>query len=224
MSSNHVLWRSGDADGRGTDITHGLFDGNGHNSDDKVPYRETQTLPPFRPTLPTFISTSISPLLQMELSPLDSGSSGLLAIRSSTSISISQIEFAVPDHFIEPLPVVNTFEYCGRDFNRRAIADIALGGIQGGIRGSGLLVDVQGSLFGFGLSEDSFGRVGGECYTGTKPEMFRLRSARRSDSSYSGFARVVWGGSRGMDAVVGFEDEVLVFDIRVSLEVGKNNY
>ena len=73
-----------------------------------------------------------------------------------------------------------------------------------------MVVDVDGGLYGWGLGQAGDG-------TG-QPEMFKLRQGIKANG-YSGMVRVVFGGSRGSDAVVGFEDQVLLYDLRVSRQL-----
>ena len=79
----------------------------------------------------------------------------------------------------------------------------------GGRVGEGMVVDVDGGLYGWGLGEAGLGSA--------RPEMFRLRKGIKT-GDYSGMVRLAFGGARGADAVVGFEDQVLLYDLRVSLE------
>ena len=168
-------------------------------------------LPPFQVKNRKPICTTMAPILQIQATPLKY--SNMFAVRTVNAISF------YPTKGIES-PVhrdlsTSVHEYQGRELNRRSIADMALGGICGGEIGTGLVVDIEGALFGFGLGRTEPLAHFPRNVAGVKPTMYALRRGKRKDD-YSGFAKVVWGGSRGMDAVVGLEDEVLVFDLRVS--------
>lgn len=71
-----------------------------------------------------------------------------------------------------------------------------------------MVVDRLGGLWGWGLGQGWGG--------GGKPEMFRLRR-KVKDRDYAGIVKVVYGsGGKGNDAVVAFENKVLLYDLRVS--------
>ena len=103
---------------------------------------------------------------------------------------------------------------------RRPIGDVALGGVTArfGEPGGGLVADVDGGIWGWGLGTRGSGRIGDPDWRGQLPEMFRLRRGKKAgDSSYSRFVRVAYGGARGSDAIVALEDEVLQYDLRVRI-------
>lgn len=82
--------------------------------------------------------------------------------------------------------------------------------------GAGMAADVDGGLWGWGLGVRGSGRIGHGDWQGGRPEMFRLRRGKKKgEAGYSGFVRVAYGGSRGSDAIVALEDEVLLYDLRV---------
>ncbi|GAA5830391.1 hypothetical protein JCM11251_001331 [Rhodosporidiobolus azoricus] len=175
----------------------------------------------FLPAVSPLFSTS-SPIQQLQITSLpfntsDAHSSltpsALLVVRSLTSLSLLHLSLATPFDPGIPPSVISTYTFTGSDFARRSIADFSLGGVSSsyGEAGQGLVVDVDGSLFGWGLGNGAawHGR-------GAKPEMFRLRKGRKRDSRavYSGFARVQYGGMNGCGAVVALEDEALLYDLR----------
>ena len=214
-NTSAAFWRIGDDSGRPNAVGMGVFEEQ-HPDDMLVKlsrfdkFGRFDDLPPFKINHRKPICSTPAPILQIQATPLIS--SNLLAIRTATSIAFHRTR-GIDD--IVRQAAAPVYEFTGREMNRRSIADMVLGGIDGGDAGSGLVVDVEGGLFGFGL-----GTAGSMAYisrTGApqKPTMYVLRRGRRKEN-YSGFAKVVWGGSRGLDAVVGLEDEVLVFDLRAS--------
>ncbi|BGO97725.1 hypothetical protein NBRC10513v2_001720 [Rhodotorula toruloides] len=171
----------------------------------------------FAPSPAPLFSTH-SPIQQLQLASLPTTPTALLAVRSLTSLDLIHLHPHPPDSPSPNLPsVLSRFTYTGADFGRRPIADVALGGytpFDGG-PGSGLVVDTDGSLFGWGLGARGSGRIGDTDCKGRRPEVFRLRRGRKKGiGEYSGMARVEWGGARGSDAVVALQDEVLLYDLR----------
>lgn len=87
---------------------------------------------------------------------------------------------------------------------------MVLGGIGGGERGAGLVLDDRGGLWGWGMGRATkFGESGAE---GGRTEMFRLRKGGKDRLE---MGRITYGGVRGDDAVVASETEVLLYDLRV---------
>lgn len=213
-NSAFVAWRSGNQeDGTSTCVGIGVYNGRTSQSFDQS-NNAHNIIAPFRPVAPIFANL-VAPILQLQLAPLPSVGHGLLAIRTHTSVSLLQLDLSDPDS-IEPPPIVSVFEYFGRDLKNRCLVDVSIGGLNGGgERGSGLLIDDQGGLFGWGIGSRGTGRIGHQEWNRKTPEMFELRRARKRDKDYSGFARVEFTGARGLDAMVGFDDEVLVYDLRV---------
>ncbi|GAA6027069.1 hypothetical protein JCM8097_006086 [Rhodosporidiobolus ruineniae] len=182
---------------------------------------EAPRYPPgaFVPSAKPLFSTS-APIQQLELVSLPStatsftspsSASALLAVRSFTSLSLLRLSLPRPFDTGTPPAIVAQYDYTGADFGGRQLADFALGGVKRsyGELGAGMVVDSEGSLFGWGL--------GGGGWSGgaERPEMFRLRKGRKKGArEYSGFARVEYGGMKGCGAVVGLEDEVLLYDLR----------
>lgn len=158
----------------------------------------------------------------------DSASSYLCATRSFTDFTLLHLSTSTTK-------INHKFNYPFRELSNYPISDFILGGIkfndfgnQGFNRlGSGMMIDLVGNLYGWGLdrnissngNNNGNNKKGGLSSKGSKPEMFKLRKGNRDCSSGdgSGFARVIFGGSRGVDAVVGFRDTVLLYDLRVSL-------
>ncbi|GAA5848640.1 hypothetical protein JCM8547_004582 [Rhodosporidiobolus lusitaniae] len=163
----------------------------------------------------TPILNDITPIQQLQLSPLNKPSSAFLVVRSLTSFSLLRLDLSSSfDPGKGNPPIVDEYSYSWRDIGSRTLADFALGGSSGGGRlGAGLAVDVEGSLYGWGLAGG-----GGDAWAeGRKPEFFRLRKGKeRKVEDYSGFARVEYGGMGGMGAVVALEDEVMLYDLRSS--------
>lgn len=225
QGTSAAFWMTGNSEGLATSVCGGMFGrhvsakerrtgGNQSEAADSTSYRASsgeevvhhfEPLPPFSPVLPVPLLECQDPILQLQIAPIGRAAQGLLAVRSWTSLTLHHLDFSRGFPEDKQCPwIVSSYGYRGRDLGRRAIADVALGGVYGGQRGSGLIVDEYGSLFGFGLS--------GDAWSAGRPEMFRLRKSRRAAG---GSAHVTWGGSRGLDAVVGFDDEVLVYDLRV---------
>lgn len=215
------FWRIGDDSGRPNAVGLGVFE---EQHPDDISVRRSRfdkfgrfdDLPPFKINSRKPICSTPAPILQIQATPLLT--SNLLAIRTATSVAFYPTR-GIDDIVRQVQTAGPIYEFTGREMNHQSIADMALGGVGGGEVGSGLVVDVEGALFGFGL-----GTAGTMSYisrhgTLQKPTMYALRRGKRKEN-YSGFAKVVWGGSRGLDAVVGLEDEVLVFDLRVSLSLG----
>ncbi|GAA5910991.1 uncharacterized protein JCM6883_000671 [Sporobolomyces salmoneus] len=170
---------------------------------------------PFR-ACPRPIFTHHAPIQQLELLSLPSSSDStmnpnfLLGARSLTSLDL--INLALPTPFdpgkSQPPSILSHESF---SIPRSTIADFSLGGIcQGyGQAGQGLIVDIRGNLFGFGLST-------------TNRELFQLRKGfKRNEREYSGFARVQYGAGGvtndnllQTEAIVGVEDQVLLYDLR----------
>lgn len=167
---------------------------------------------------PAPLLSTNSPIQQLQLTALPTRSTSLLAVRSLTSLDILHLHSPGSDP-PSPLPtILSHFTYSSAEFGRRPIADVALGGYTPYDRGPGsaLVVDTEGSLFGWGLGARGSDRIGDPDWKGGRPEVFRLRRGRKKGiGDYSGMARVVWGGARGNDAVVALEDELLLYDLRV---------
>jgi hypothetical protein len=238
-ASNHLeesiaAWRTGDPGGRPTTIATGKFkvgkaysrhgavnlDEDGESSEEedgeyddptrrrRIPSRYSSTFPrlsserlqPHRP--------SLSPIQQIILAPLPRAADSaptLCALRTLTTLSLFPLNSpTLSTHFIYP----------SSHFGRRAIADIALGGINSGDEGSGMVLDESGNLWGFGLGLSASGRMGHGEWDGKEVEMFRIR---KGGGGRNGMGRVKMGGLRGLDAVVACEREVLLYDLRVSL-------
>jgi hypothetical protein len=215
-NSAFVAWKMGEHDnGRATSVDIGVFSGkNGSGMDGSMKgRRDHDIISPFHPSAVPLASL-ISTVRQIQLAPLSTAGSGLLGVRSQTSVSLLQLDLSDP-HSGEQPRIVDVHEYAGRDLNRRPIVDFACGGLNGGgDRGSGLLIDDQGYLVGWGVGALESSRIGGKGYKNARPEVFRLRKARKNQGGYSGFAKVAYAGSRGLDAMVAFDDEVLVYDLR----------
>ncbi|GAA5862252.1 hypothetical protein JCM3774_004838 [Rhodotorula dairenensis] len=175
---------------------------------------------PFVQCEEAILHTTTSPIQQLQLASLVEPSQLLLACRSFTSLDLLHIdtsrlstgEIAIP-------ATVSYFSYSGAQLDRRPIADCALGGVAAGYGpvGSGLVVDTDGALFGFGLDGNGSSRAGEQAWSGRQPQMFRLRRRRRTRGvagETSAMARVTWAGLRGTDAAVALEDEVLLYDLR----------
>ncbi|ORY58693.1 hypothetical protein BCR35DRAFT_355386 [Leucosporidium creatinivorum] len=215
QSSTFAAWRRGDESGRGTSVGWGSFTSPEEDPEELPSASDpsfSRRVPLLSPLAPP-IARTISPILQLQLAPLASSSS-LLAIRTQTELKLLHLGLDSP----HPSSLA-AFDYNGFERGRRPIADVALGGIapHHGEAGSGMVVDVDGGLFGWGLGARGSGRVGdpGGDWKGGKPEMFRLRKGRKKGvMGYGGFARVGYGGGRGSDAVVALEDEVLLYDLR----------
>lgn len=198
QSFANVYWRIGDTLARPNAVGYGHF-----KSSSK---KDSHQLPPFQLTTNDPFYTALDPILQIET--VSSASHRFLGIRTATCFTLHRPSTVATD---APTSSTTFYEFFGRNLNRRPIADMALGGIGSGLIGSGLLVDVQGGLYGFGLERDGSSKR----WPKSKPNIFSLRSGYRTNRDYGGYASVIWGGLRGMDAVVGLEDEVLVFDLRV---------
>ncbi|KAJ8295486.1 hypothetical protein OF846_001711 [Rhodotorula toruloides] len=224
-TSTSVAWRTADkAGGRATGVGWGTFTpaprpqqsakgkGRAGDAEDAEPAGIA-----FAPShAPLFSATS--PIQQLQLAPLSTTPTVLLAVRSLTSLDLLHLHPHPPDPPSPHLsPVLSRFTYTALDFGRRPIADVAFGGntpYDGG-PGSGLVVDTEGSLFGWGLGVRGSGRIGDTDWNGGRPEVFHLRRGRKKGiGDYSGMARVEWGGARGSDAVVALQDEVLLYDLR----------
>ncbi|GAA6052743.1 hypothetical protein JCM3770_003531 [Rhodotorula araucariae] len=156
------------------------------------------------------------PILQLELAALCASSSALLGVRTHNSLDLLHLDLPAPFDPSAPPAVLSRFTYNASLLARRSIADFALGPSPG----AGLCVDTSGALFGWGLGERGSGRVGDGEWNGAQPEMFRLRRGRKQDvREYTGMARVQCGGTRGTDALVALEDEVLLYDLRSPKDV-----
>ncbi|KAI5476513.1 protein of RNA polymerase I-specific transcription initiation factor RRN6-like family [Pseudohyphozyma bogoriensis] len=232
VGSSHAVWRRPDGTGRPSGVGFGGFGGNaarqavdrkgkgkarnqdlsdveeeeenGYSSDRTVRGSSSLRFPVFTPSASTLL-TRPSAIHQLQLAPL--ASSTLLSVLTSTSLSLIHTSFS------NSSPILSTFEYNGRNLGRKPIADVVLGGINGGDPGAGMIVDTAGNLYGWGLGLRGSGRVGDEDWDKGRMEMFRLRRGK-SEEGGSGFARVRYGGTRGMDAVVAKEKEVVLFDLR----------
>ncbi|GAA6062350.1 hypothetical protein JCM10212_005692 [Sporobolomyces blumeae] len=164
-----------------------------------------------------------SPIQQIQAVPLatsslDHGSPSLLAVRSDTSLEL--VHLCLPRPFdpgkpsLPSPPILARHSILGRDLAGRSIADCALGGISDGYGrpGEGLVVDVEGSLFGWNL-----GSSGPDLAATDRPSLFKLRLGpkRRADgfASYCGMSRVAFGGRRST-ALVAMEDQVNLYDVR----------
>lgn len=178
------------------------------NSNSKQPWSE---FTPASTSLP-LKNLSISPITQIQIAPLSSASnSTILGIRTHTSFSLLQLPSAPTSDDEENVSpsILNEYTYPFREIGRAPLSDFVLStSSDSSSQGSGLLLDTNGSLFGWGLGSGSSGRQ-----MGSKPELFRLRKGR--GGAKSGFGRVVFGGRRGVDAVVASEDTVLLYDLRV---------
>ncbi|GJN88547.1 hypothetical protein Rhopal_001513-T1 [Rhodotorula paludigena] len=224
-TSTSVAWRrAGGAGGRTTAVGWGSFAP--LPSSQRMPSRkgkeravepdEELSLPRFRTSAAPLVSTT-SPIQQIQLAALPIASSALLAVRSQTSLDLVHLRCPTPFDPGEPPTTLARFSYSGAHLSRRPIADFILGGVSSayGDPGAGLIVDTEGSLFGWGLGARGSGRIGDSDWKGAQPEVFRLRKGRKKGvRAYSGFARVGWGGAGGKDAVVALEDEVLLYDLR----------
>ncbi|BGP13889.1 hypothetical protein JCM10213_002528 [Rhodosporidiobolus nylandii] len=162
--------------------------------------------------------TGNSPVQQVALAPLppaeaEGAGQAVLGIRSHTSFSLLHLRLPSSASIAAEAPeIVTNYPFTGSSFSRRALADFALSPFpssSSSSAGGGLAVDVDGSLCGWGLGGSS------PWAEGRAPEIFRLRKGRKKgEGGYSGFARVEYGGMRGNGAVVGLEDEVLLYDLR----------
>ncbi|GAA5978523.1 hypothetical protein JCM10908_004388 [Rhodotorula pacifica] len=166
----------------------------------------------------TLLKTT-SPIQQLQLASLSDASQLMLACRSHTSLDLLHLDTSDLASSARAIPAtLSHFRYSGAQLNKRPIADFALGGIAAGYGqpGSGLVVDTEGAVFGFGLDQGGSSRVGHPNWSGFQPQMFRLRRKRQKKGAgeLSGMVRVGWGGMRGEDAVVALEDEVLLYDSR----------
>lgn len=235
-TTSHAVWSKGNSSGQASSIGFGEFfppqlieEHHGRPSRDaaqnasglwSLPHT-FHPFPLFRPRASTVTSYE-SPILSLQLAPIDSATSCLLAVRTCATVSILQGNLSVPSPDVPPGktedPVLAHFDYAGRELGRRAPADVVLGGVGGGDRGSGMLADIDGGLWGWGIGLRGSGRVGDVDWTGEKPEMFRLRKGRKGEG-YRGRVRIGYGGARGLDAVVALDDEVLLYDLRVRLDL-----
>ncbi|BGP30096.1 hypothetical protein JCM10296v2_001848 [Rhodotorula toruloides] len=224
-TSTSVAWRTADkAGGRATGVGWGTFapaprpqqSAKGKGRAVEAEDAELAGIA-FAPSPAPLFSTT-SPIQQLQLASLPTTPTALLAVRSLTSLDLIHLRPHPPDSPSPPLPtVLSRFTYTGADFGCRPIADVALGGYTccDGGPGSGLVVDTEGNLFGWGLGVRGSGRIGDADWKGGRPEVFRLRRGRKKGiGDYSGMARVEWGGARGCDAVVALQDEVLLYDLR----------
>lgn len=214
-----TVWRRApEAGGRATAVGWGSFSPlpvDARPKNDKGKEREVDLETPL-PTEDGRIRTGVEPLLttttpilQLQLASLPDPGRLLLACRSQTALDLMLLDSEPASSAGLPAPLSH-YRYPSSAFNACPVADVALGGIAPGYgeAGSGLVVDAEGALFGFGL-----GGSAGPTRAGEPPEMFRLRRGRRKKRS-DGLARVAWGGIRGLDAVVGLVDEVLLYDLR----------
>ncbi|KAL8293091.1 hypothetical protein RQP46_000785 [Phenoliferia psychrophenolica] len=111
--------------------------------------------PLFSPN-PSVLASYDQPPLSLQLAPLPTSTpSSLLAIRTATSIKILHSSLQAPSISFarkrKPESILASFEYSGRELGRRTLADVVLGGVGGGVLGAGMVADVEGGLWAWGL-------------------------------------------------------------------------
>ncbi|GEM09675.1 proteophosphoglycan ppg4 [Rhodotorula toruloides] len=164
-TSGSIVWRMADkAGGRATGVGWGTFapvprlQPSRKGKERAVGVGDVELASPAFASSPAPLFSTLSPIQQLQLAPLSTASTSLLAVRSLTSFDIVHLRSPPSGSPPTHLPtILSNFTYTGADFGRRPIADVALGGYapyDGGL-GSGLVVDVEGSLFGWGLGSPS---------------------------------------------------------------------
>lgn len=211
----HVAaWRRGDVEGRPTGIGVGYLAAADEGSE---PHLVKNSLFNLHARLNPLVST-LAPIQQVQLSPVKQSGRAIVACRTATQLKLAIIQSQ--NRFSENVSeVISVLDYSGSMLNRRPIAHFTLGGAAEGYgaAGSGLVVDTEGSLFGWGLGQGDSGRLARPGWQGEQIELFRLRKGtKKSVAGYSGFVRVSFGGAHGHDAIIATEDEVTLHDLRVS--------
>lgn len=196
---------------------------------------------------PSPIFTHHTPIHQLSLLSLPStsstsASSFFVGVRSHTSLDLINLSLPLPfdpgkqpqqqplngSRLLSSSPsIVSHYSY---SITRSTISDFTLGGIVKGYGeiGQGLVVDIEGNLFGFGLTDSPGGGGGRGTPFSSRPPLYQLRKSPNSRqyssrNEYSGFSRVAYSGGGGGcsdnargQAIVAMEDQVLLYDLRSS--------
>ncbi|KAK4058765.1 hypothetical protein OIO90_000211 [Microbotryomycetes sp. JL221] len=154
------------------------------------------------------------PIQQLQSAPTLANEQVLLGTRTTTRLHLDVLGTQERGQ----LSLSHRFELRGSDLGTKAIADFALGGREigyGHATGGGLIVDIEGSLWGWGLGTSPAGKIGHELWSSARPQLYRLRTGRKKgEAGYCGFARVIRAGANGNGALVGLRDGVTLHDIR----------